>query len=154
MEDRMRAALISLALVMAGSAQAAPADVDRLSWMAGAWMREADGVVTRETWLAPLGGVMAGVSQANRPGRKAQVEFGTITDEPGGVTFTARVEGQAPTPFVLKPGGPDEAVFENLTHDFPQRVIYRRCGEDLCAAIEGTLGGKLETQTWRYHRIK
>ena len=50
---------------------------------------------------------------------------------------------------MLNPGPGGGAVFENLAHDFPQRVIYRRCGEDLCARIEGAMG---KGQDWRYAR--
>ena len=59
---------------------------------------------------------------------------------------------QPPTAFLLLPGGEGEAVFENKAHDFPQRVIYRRCGAELCARIEGTTAGKLQFQEWRYRR--
>jgi hypothetical protein len=78
----------------------------------------------------------------------------TITPEPAGVTFTAYVRGQPATPFVLKPGPAGEATFENLAHDFPQRIIYRKCGEDLCARIEGMMDGRLEAMAWRYSRAK
>ena len=37
------------------------------------------GVVTRETWLAPLGGAMSGATQTNRPGKAVVHEFETIT---------------------------------------------------------------------------
>lgn len=135
----------------AWTAQAAtPEDVAKLGWMAGTWTSDAEGVVTRETWLAPLGGVMAGVTQTNRGRRPVDVEFATISAEPEGVTFVARVRNQPPTPFVLKPGADGEAVFENLKHDFPQRVIYRRCGEDLCARIEGEVKGQMRALEWRY----
>jgi len=150
----MKGCIVAVLALAAGAAQAAPADLERLSWLAGSWTQEKAGVTTRETWIAPLGGTMAGLGQTNRPGKPATVEFMTITDEAAGVTFTARVEGQPPTPFVLKPGGADEAVFENPAHDFPQRVIYRRCGEDLCARIEGVIGGALKGQDWRYARVK
>jgi hypothetical protein len=33
-------------------------------------------------------------------------------------------------------------------------VIYRRCGADLCARIEGTLDGKLQGRDWRYARLR
>ena len=59
-----------------------------------------------------------------------------------------------PTPFALLPGKDGEAVFERASDDFPKRVIYRKCGADLCARIEGTVKGKLEHQDWRYSRIK
>jgi Domain of unknown function (DUF6265) len=135
-------------------AASAAAEVAKLDWMAGAWTRTEAGATVRETWLAPMDGVMAGAGQTNSPGRAPFIEHMKISAEPAGVTFTAILPGQPPTPFVLKPGGPDEAVFENLAHDFPQRVIYRRCGVDLCAAIEGMVAGKPKTQTWRYQRIK
>jgi hypothetical protein len=152
----MRIAL-TLALVVAGTAaHATPADdVAQLSWIAGSWVQEKDGVVTRETWLPPLGGAMAGAGQTNAAGRPARVEHMKITAEPAGATFTAVLPGQPPTPFVLKPGSPDgEAVFENKAHDFPQRVIYRRCGEDLCARIEGLVRGQDAAQDWRYRRLR
>lgn len=151
----MRLRLLALlTLVWAPPAAAGPADdVAKLTWLAGSWVSETDGVVTRETWLAPLGGAMAGANQANRPGRRPFVEHMTITAEPAGATFTAFIQGQPPTAFVLRPGGPDDAaVFENPTHDFPQRVIYRRCGADLCARIEGAVDGKARTQEWRFRR--
>ena len=129
-------------------------EVAKLDWLAGSWAQDRDGVLVRETWLAPRDGVMAGMSQTNRPGKKPFVEFMKISAEPAGVTFTAIIPGQPPTPFVRLPGPDGEAIFENKAHDFPQRVIYRRCEADLCARIEGMSGGKLEFQDWRYTRVK
>lgn len=148
----MKPFLLALAL-LAGPA-AAQTSVADLDWLTGAWATTQNGVTTRETWLPPLDGAMGGASQTSRPGKAPRFEFMTITTEVAGVTFTARIGTQPPTPFVLKPGGKDEAVFENLGHDFPQRVIYRRCGEDLCARIEGTRGGQLKGVDWRYSRIR
>jgi hypothetical protein len=154
----MRIVIAALALLAATPCLArepAPASFDDLTWMAGAWTQTDDrGVTTRETWLAPLGGAMAGVGQTTRPGGKTSFEFMSITTEAAGPTFTARIEGQTPTPFVLKPGPAGEAVFENLAHDFPQRVIYRRCGEDLCGRIEGVVDGQARAIDWRYVRVK
>ena len=45
------------------------------------------------------------------------------------------------------------ATFENKANDFPQRVTYRRCDIDLCARIEGVVGGKLQFEEWRYRRV-
>lgn len=148
-----RLPILLAALALTGAAQAAPADdVQALTWLAGSWVQRSENLTVRETWTVPQGGAMAGASQTNRAGKKPFVEFMTIAAEPAGATFTARIEGQPPTPFVLKPGPAGEAVFENLAHDFPQRVAYRRCGQDLCARIEGTVNGKLQSQDWRYVR--
>ena len=136
--------------ILAAAVIAAPAD---LSWMAGSWTHEQDGVVTRETWLPPLAGTMSGAGQTTRPGKPARSEFMTITVAPAGLTFTAYVDGQPPTPFVAIASDPGSAVFENKAHDFPQRVMYRRCGANLCAGIEGMTGGKLRAEHWTYSPV-
>ena len=41
-----------------------------------------------------------------------------------------------------------------MNDEFPKRVIYRRCGADLCARIEGKAGGKTKGIDWRYVRLK
>ncbi|WP_316802371.1 DUF6265 family protein [Pedobacter nototheniae] len=44
-------------------------------------------------------------------------------------------------------------VFENLTHDFPQRIIYQNQGkENLLAWIEGTKNGQNRKSTFKYKR--
>jgi hypothetical protein len=49
----------------------------------------------------------------------------------------------------------DSAVtFEHPTHDFPQRVIYRRRGADsLLARVEGMRGGQLRGSDYPYRRV-
>lgn len=142
-----------LGLLTAAALAAAAADIDRLAFMAGSWDVARNGGHVREVWMAPVDGAMAGATLTTRPGKAAMVEFAKITAEPAGLTYTAVVAGQPPTPFLLKSLADGEAVFENLAHDFPQRVIYRRCGADLCARIEGTVGGAMKTHDWRYVRV-
>jgi hypothetical protein len=49
----------------------------------------------------------------------------------------------------------NEVVFENLTHDFPQRVIYRRSADGSVAArIEGTRNGQLRGIDFPYQRCR
>lgn len=145
----MIAAIAAAALACAGDA-----DVAGFQWMTGTWIAEREnGAITRETWTESNGRAMTGVGQTVQEGKPAFTEFMTITAEPAGITFTAYLEGQAPTPFVLKTGQGEGAVFENLAHDFPQRVIYRPCGEDLCARVEGLVKGRLEGEDWRYRRV-
>jgi hypothetical protein len=135
-------------------AAAVAADVGKLDWLAGTWVQKKPGVLVREMWLPPRDGAMAGVTLTTRPGKPPIAEYAKITVEPEGVTFTAVVGRQPPTPFVMLPGKDGEAVFENKAHDFPQRVFYRRCGADLCAGIEGVANGKPEREEWRYVRAK
>jgi len=125
------------------------------SWLAGSWIEEADGVVTRELWHTPLDGAMSGVGQYTTPGKPPRFELMTITTEPAGVTFTAYLKDQPPAAFLYKPGEPGVATFENPDHDFPQRVSYRKCGDDgadICGRIDGLDKGKPKVVEWRYRR--
>jgi hypothetical protein len=149
----MKAFAFVLLLTASPAVAADPLTVEDLAWMAGSWTQESGGMVVRETWLPPVQDAMAGVTQTHRPGRPASTEFSTITAARAGVTFTAYVVGQPPTPFLLKSGAPGEVVFENPDHDFPQRVIYRKCGDDLCARIEGLINGQARSMDWRYRRL-
>jgi len=143
-----------LMILAAAVAMTGAGDVEKLAWMAGTWAQDTGTTTVRETWLSPKDGTMAGVSQTNRFGKPAFVEYMKISAESAGATFTATIPGQPPTAFVLISGLDGEATFENKAHDFPQRVIYRRCGVDLCGRIEGSVGGKLQYQDWRYLRQK
>ena len=149
--------ILAILAAAAATATATPdpaAAVAKLSWIAGSWIEQKDGVTVRETWLPPLDGVMSGVGQTNRPDKPPYVEFTKISAEPDGATFSAMLPGQSPTTFVLVPGQEGEAVFERKGRSFPQRIIYRRCGKDLCARIEGTVDGKAEFNEWHYKRLK
>ena len=138
--------------ILAATVAAQP--VEGLSWMAGAWRETKAGVTTREVWLAPLGGAMSGATQTNRPGKPVLHEFETITTgADGAVAYTPIIRTVEPTPFALKPGPDGEAVFERVSDEFPKRVIYRKCGDDLCARIEGVVNGKLQGKDWRYSRV-
>ena len=43
-------------------------------------------------------------------------------------------------------------VFENLEHDFPQRIEYRLDGETLHASVSGKMNGKDRTLSWQWQR--
>jgi hypothetical protein len=75
-------------------------------------------------------------------------------NERGTLVFTALVEGQAATDFVSISGVEGELVFENLQHDFPQRVIYRSQPPDRVAArIEGNDSGSVRGIDYPMQRI-
>ncbi|MCC7123826.1 MAG: hypothetical protein IT178_03200 [Acidobacteria bacterium] len=109
-----------------------------VSWMAGCWSFRSDGRTVDEQWMRPAGGVMLGMSRSVPDGRAGSFEFAVMHTQDGRLVYDARPEGQARTLFPLAKAGADEVIFENLAHDFPQRVIYRRLGNDrMQARVEG-----------------
>lgn len=146
-------ALAVLAAVLIATPVFAADSLSDVAWIAGQWRAtQGDGAVVTETWLPAEGGVMPGISRTIEGG-KGRVEYMRIDEKGGQIAFTAIVGRQPPTTFVAKSRTADEVVFENPEHDFPQRITYRRCGQQLCAAIEGTMGGKLERMEWTYDRV-
>jgi hypothetical protein len=136
-------------------AQAPPATVDRLAWIAGCWSRTLPDGVNEEHWMTPAGGTMLGMSRTVRSGKTTEHEFLQIREVDGSLAYIARPSGQAEATFPLKTISAQEAVFENPGHDFPQRVIYRRNADGtVTARIEGTMNGTSRGTDFPYSRCK
>ena len=119
--------------------------VQQLSWMAGCWRRQTtSGLVADEQWMAPRAGFALGSMRTVR-GDSMVVEYHQlrIFQRGGHAVYHAAPSGQVPAEFEAKATSDSMVVFENLTHDYPQRVIYRKHGADsLLARIEGEMNGQ------------
>ena len=121
--------------------------VDGLAWMAGCWELNVPQrqMTIAEHWMKPLGGTLIGMSRTVRGGKTAEFEFIRIVTTEACIDYVAKPSSnKEETAFKLVKSSASEAVFENLAHDFPQRIIYRSQSPDgLFARIEGTQNGKL-----------
>ena len=145
-------------LLLAPPALAQPpgsAPVDRIAWLGGCWRMDAGPVVIEEQWMAPRGGAMLGVGRTVRRDSVVEYEFLRIHAAGDTLVYDARPSGQPRAEFRAAPGGEArEVVFANPTHDFPQRVAYRRVSADsVVARIEGTRGGQARTISFPYRRV-
>ena len=122
-------------------------------WMAGWWASESNGVRMEEVWTDAGGGVMLGLHRDAKPNGKVSFEFLRIEKKDGTLVYQAQPGGRPPTPFTLKSETETRVVFENLKHDFPQRIIYWRDGDKLCARVEGPISGKEESEQWCWNRV-
>jgi len=95
-----------------------------------------------------------GLGRTTRGDTLVEYEFVRIYEDGDTLVYAAAPSGQPPAEFRAAPPHGAELVFENLAHDFPQRVRYRRAGPDsLIASIEGVRGGQLRTVTFAYRRV-
>lgn len=143
---QVAAAALLAALGLPAWATSAPAadPVMKLAWLSGCWAAEGGEVGSGENWTSVAGGTLLGVGRTVRKGRTVETEFMTIslyTDD-GRLAYSARPSGQPPVTFLQTRLTANEVVFENLLHDFPQRVAYRLEGKRLKARIEGPRGGE------------
>lgn len=123
---------------------AAPAyaDVSRLTWLSGCWHYDGADPGSGEIWLDPVGGSMLAVSRTVDDDRTTGFEFLRISDTvDDSIALYASPSGKPATRFDAVSIGENEVIFENLEHDFPQRIIYRRSGKHLLGRIEGTVDG-------------
>jgi hypothetical protein len=147
---------IKLELTELAQLRAAARGVEALFWLAGCWQGgDADRVI-EEQWMAPRGGTLIGMSRTVTGDRTSGYEHLQIQQRDGGLFYVARPSGQDETSFALVSDATQlssEAVFENLEHDFPQRIIYRLQPDgSLLARIEGAKTGVIPGVEFRMKR--
>lgn len=130
-------------------------EIDKLVWMAGTWTQYKDGETVQEAWLGPRGKMMTAVNLTTSTKRGATFEFLRIVEGAAGLSYLASPGGKSPVEFKLKTIGEKRVVFENLAHDFPQRVIYWMDADGaMKARIEGEIQGKARGMEWRFEAGK
>ena len=126
----------------------------RLAWMGGCWERRSPSRLIEEMWQAPRGGMMLGVSRTTAGDIVLEYEALRIYSRDGGLVFAATPSRQQPTEFTSVQVGDSVVVFENMAHDFPQRVIYRHApGDSMHARIEGSINGVERGVDFHYGRV-
>jgi len=145
--------LSSAALAAAGSAPVPR--LERIAWLQGCWQAQSPTRVIEENWMAPRGGAMLGVGRTVRGDSLAEYELIVLRESEAGLAYEAHPSGQAVATFTAREASDSVVVFSDPTHDFPQRVGYRRVGADsLVAWIEGERGGRTRRIEFPYRRVR
>jgi hypothetical protein len=128
----------------AAMAQSSPSGLAQLAWLAGEWrLEKANGRIIEEQWSKPAAGIMLGTGRTYSKDKLVEFEFVRIVERDGKLVYIAQPNGQPPTEFVAAKVSTDEVVFENLQHDFPKRVMYKKVSDKcVTAAIDGGEGTK------------
>lgn len=148
----MKTLLAALLLAPVVAFAQSPARVSSLDWMTGTWERKTERDTVAESWLGPGNGLMVAVNLTTFANGRKSYEFLRIAETPEGFSYYASPGGKPPVEFKLKEAGERRVVFENAAHDFPQRILYWREGEELVARIEGTVKGEARSEQWRFAR--
>jgi Domain of unknown function (DUF6265) len=119
------------------------ADVMPLAWMAGCWAHRAGTRTVEEQWMVPSGGSLIGMSRTVDGGVLRAWEALRIVSQNDKVVYIAQPNGGSPTSFAEVVTNDSAAVFENPTHDFPQRIAYRRVHADsIIATVSAQRDGR------------
>ena len=149
----MRRHLFASLLLVGTSAFAQPAGVQRLAWLQGCWAIDTPERTVEEQWMAPRAGSLLGMSRAVRGGKLTAYESVILRERGDRFEYEVSPSGQATTVFTSKEVAESSILFENLQHDFPQRISYARRGASLEAWIEGPIKGQNKRIEYAYKRV-
>lgn len=140
--------MLLVTLLLISSMPSKGQNLEDLNWISGYWTGNAQGVAMEELWTNAAGNMLLGVHR-DVVGENSMFEFLRITvKDDGTIVYLAAPSGKTPTEFTLSELASQKVVFENLSHDFPQRIIYTRAGDKLTARIEDESGKKGMQWTW------
>ena len=136
------------------SISAAAQKTEQVKWLAGIWKINTGKGVIVEEWKLLNDSTLAGKSYF------IQNSTDTIPQETielsfrnGDWYYIPTVKNQnntQPVPFRIIFLRGTEFISENPSHDFPQRIAYRRMNNQLFASIEGRKNGKYSKQNFDF----
>jgi len=120
--------------------------LEKADWFIGNWQNNTAEPNFGEVWKKANDSVFKGKSFIVKDKQVNFNEFMTLIESKGKLTFIAAVPGQnkeEEVPFEATSVTSDSIVFENPDHDFPNKIVYNKIGEDsLVAVIYGMQKGK------------
>ncbi|MAL17537.1 MAG: hypothetical protein CL670_14895 [Balneola sp.] len=150
----MKNLVLLLLFVLSTSTSVISQNLQDLNWISGYWTGNTQGVAMEELWTPVAGNMILGVHR-DVVGENSGFEFLRITTKDDGtIVYLASPSGKEPTEFTLSELTSEKVVFENLSHDFPQRIIYSRAGDKLTARIEDESGEKGMQWSWTKMELK
>ncbi len=145
----------AIALHSCGDKANQPSKLDKIGWVLGYWeMVSPEGKVT-ESWIRTNDSVYSGIGKyTDTAGQTLTTEEISIVLRDGALLYIPLVSHQNNgQPVVFKEASFSDTmvVFENKSHDFPQRIVYVKQGEGkMLAYIEGEMNGEPAKMEYPY----
>lgn len=146
---------LSLALVvLASGASAQGMQSHRLGWLQGCWATVNQDRAVEEQWMAPRGKTMIGTSRTVQGTDLVTYEFMIIREQGGTLSLEVRPSGKPPVVYSAASITDSSVLFENAKREFPQKIGYRRNGDNAMVAwIEGHRDGELRRAEFLYRQV-
>lgn len=128
-----------------------------LNWLLGSWKMKQEGVEFSEIWtqIDSFNYSGKGIGVAGKDTifyEEIQLQF-----QQDGIYYKVKSRGQNDNEFVsfkLVNHGLNTFIFENIKHDFPSLIIYKRLNDNHMEAwIEGRENGIIKTEEFDFIRI-
>ncbi len=128
------------------SAQSAAPGLPGLAFMSGCWQgKTASGSTIEEHYTTPSSNLILGTTRYLRDGATRNFEFTMINADSSGSRVTPHPGGRASVSFRESGRTQTSVVWDNASHDFPQRIRYERVGQDSLVATISLIDGSRAT---------
>lgn len=132
--------------------------IDQLDWLVGTWTIETNDYVMYETWEKAEDNTLKAFSYVMVEGDTVFSEIVRIHQIEEDYYMTVEVPDQNEgdeVNFKLVENKDNKLVFENLEHDFPQRIVYENISDDeTFAYIEGESDGEYRREDFEFVRVR
>jgi Domain of unknown function (DUF6265) len=126
-------------------------------WLLGVWEQKTPKRVIYETWKRDNDTCYSGKSYSLKEKDTIVLESVRLLQKSGTLYYIPTVTNQnsgMPVAFKLVFSSPGQLVFENPTHDFPQKITYTIISSDsLLAEISGMLNDKQQSRKFPMKRV-
>jgi hypothetical protein len=136
-------------------AQQAASPLETAAFMAGCWRGPVgQDRVIEEYYTTPQGNLMQGMTRYLRGKLVVDYEFTLLDVDRNTIRLRPHPKGQPSVAFAQKESTPGRIVWENLAHDFPQRIWYEKAaGDSLIARIAGPSANGERVFEYRMGRV-
>jgi len=127
--------------------------LEKMNWLIGEWEnKSADGLLT-ETWIKDNDSTFSGKTYFIKNEKDTvHSESIVLTQSKEDLIYRPTVKGQnndEPVDFKLTSELENSFTFENLQHDYPQKITYKKVNDNsLVASISGKQQGKSSTESY------
>ncbi len=132
--------------------------IQKANWLIGEWQHNSGTEKVTEIWEMENDSVYRGKSYSLRNDDTVSSERIRLEAHGEQLFYIPVVKDQnigEVVKFTLKTVDNNQLVFENPTHDFPQKISYSLITKDsLLAEISGLYKGKQEAEKFPMHRVK
>ena len=126
--------------------------IKKASWIIGTWGNISKEGVLTETWIQLNDSVLKGTSFVQEGKDTLFTEHIEIVQKGSELFYNPRISNQNQgemVSFKLTSSTDKQLIFENPTHDFPQKISYNSISNDsLKAEISGKKNGKEEKESY------
>lgn len=115
-------------------------------WILGRWEQQTDKGLLSETWEQKNDSLFVGRCYFINESDTLHNETILLEQRGDSITYSALILGEnnnKAVPFTLTTADTNSLVFENPTHDYPQKIAYQKQGKNgLVVTISGKFQGK------------